>query len=77
MLLGFVGSCILVYLTALKVGGESIGGRPLLMLGVLLLVVGVQFFSLGLVGELLTSHNEERAAAQAPPDRRHVRDTLV
>jgi glycosyltransferase involved in cell wall biosynthesis len=77
LLLGAVGSVILMYLTALKFGGESIGGRPLLMLGVLLLVVGVQFFSLGLVGELLTNHNEERAAVQPAPDRRHVRDTLL
>jgi hypothetical protein len=29
------------------------------------------------VGELLTSHNEERAAAQSSVDRRHVRDTLL
>jgi glycosyltransferase involved in cell wall biosynthesis len=77
MLLGAIGSAILLYLTVLKFGGASIGGRPLLMLGILLLVVGVQFFSLGLVGELLTSHNEERAAAQSSVDRRHVRDTLL
>lgn len=77
MLLGAIGSIILLYLTALKIGGESIGGRPLLMLGVLILVVGVQFFSIGLVGELLTSHHEERAAAQRTVDRRHVRDTLL
>jgi hypothetical protein len=77
MLLGAVGSVILLYLTTVKLGGSSIGGRPLLMLGILLLVVGVQFFSLGLVGELLTSHHEERAAAQSMIDQRHVRDTLL
>ena len=76
MLLGAVGSVILVYLTAIKIGGASIGGRPLLMLGVLLLVVGVQFFSLGLVGELLTSHHEERAGAPGFGSRQ-VRDTLL
>lgn len=31
--------------------GEAIGGRPLLMLAVLLIVVGTQFFGLGLLGE--------------------------
>jgi glycosyltransferase involved in cell wall biosynthesis len=77
MLLATVGTIILAYLTVLKLGGESIGGRPLLMLGVLILVVGVQFFSIGLVGELLTSHHEERAAAQRTTDRRHVRDALL
>ena len=32
------------------------------MLGVLLVVVGLQFFSLGLISELITSQHEERAA---------------
>ena len=35
------------------------------MLGVLLVVVGMQFFSLGLISEMITSHHEERAAASA------------
>ena len=55
------GSAILVYLTVVKIGGASIGGRPLLTLGVLLVVVGMQFLSLGLLTELITSHNEERS----------------
>ena len=42
----------------------------------MLLVVGVQFFSLGLVGELLTSQHEERAADQ-PRIRGRVRETLL
>ena len=33
--------------------GESIGQRPLLTLGVLLIVVGVQFLATGLLAELL------------------------
>lgn len=41
------------YLTALWVLGEPIGGRPLLILGVLLLVVGVQILATGLIAELL------------------------
>ena len=44
----------------LKVTGEAIGHRPLLTLGVLLVVVGIQFLSLGLLSELITSHHEER-----------------
>jgi hypothetical protein len=31
------------------------------MLGVLLVVIGMQFFSLGLISEMITSHHEERA----------------
>ena len=59
--LGVIGSAILVYLTVLKLLGNAIGHRPLLLLGVLLLVIGMQFFSLGLISEMITSHHEERA----------------
>jgi len=52
---------VLAYLTVLKISGHAIGQRPLLTLGVLLVVVGLQFFSLGLIGEMITSHHEERA----------------
>jgi len=62
--LGALGLAVLVYLTILKIGGEAIGRRPLLILGVLLVVVGLQFFSLGLISELITSHHEERTAAR-------------
>lgn len=42
------------YLTLLKLlTGVSIGDRPLLLLAVLLLVLGVQFISLGLIGEMV------------------------
>jgi glycosyltransferase involved in cell wall biosynthesis len=61
LVLGFLGSAILVYLTVLKILGHAIGQRPLLLLGVLLVVIGLQFFSLGLISEMITSHHEERA----------------
>ena len=76
MALAGAGTLILLYLTAIKIGGAAIGGRPLLMLGVVLLVVGVQFFSIGLVGELLTSQHEERAADRSA-SRAHVRNALL
>jgi glycosyltransferase involved in cell wall biosynthesis len=60
LLLGAIGTLVLVYLTVLKISGEAIGHRPLLLLGVLLVVVGVQLLSLGLVSELVASHHEER-----------------
>ncbi len=63
LVLGFLGTAVLVYLTVLKAMGEAIGHRPLLTLGVLLVVVGLQFFSLGLLSEMVTSHHEERAGA--------------
>jgi glycosyltransferase involved in cell wall biosynthesis len=60
LLMGAVGFVILLYLTMLKLWGHGIGTRPLLTLGVLLLVVGIQFVSLGLISELVTSQHEER-----------------
>ena len=72
--LGAAGAGVLVYLTVLKVMGEAIGHRPLLTLGVLLVVVGVQLVSLGLVSELVASHHEERGGARAAE--RHVDEIL-
>jgi dolichol-phosphate mannosyltransferase len=57
----FGGSACLVYLTLLKAQGHAIGNRPLLILGVLLVVVGIQLLSIGLIGEMITSLHEERA----------------
>jgi glycosyltransferase involved in cell wall biosynthesis len=48
------GAFMGLWLTAEKIlTGASIGNRPLLLLSVLLVLVGVQFFGLGLLGELL------------------------
>ncbi|HEU6444142.1 MAG TPA: glycosyltransferase family 2 protein [Gaiellaceae bacterium] len=63
LLFAAIGSTVLVYLTILKLTGSAIGHRPLLTLGVLLVVVGFQFFSLGLLSELITSHHEEQTGA--------------
>ena len=61
LLLGLSGTGILIYLTGVKIAGGAIGKRPLLILGVLLVVVGIQLFSLGLMSEMIISHHEERA----------------
>lgn len=48
-----VGSIMLVYLLISKFGfGEDIGNRPLLILGILLMFVGVQFFTTGFIIDL-------------------------
>jgi hypothetical protein len=75
LLLGVLGTAILVYLTVLKALGHAIGQRPLLTLGVLLVVVGLQFFSLGLISEMVTSHHEERSGA-ADRERAQVDEVL-
>ena len=63
LVLSTIGGAILVYLTIVKLTGEAIGRRPLLLLGVLLVVVGIQFLSLGLLSELVTSQHRERMRA--------------
>lgn len=47
------GVLILAYLLALKIGGESIGGRPLLIAAVMLILIGAQLVVAGLTGEML------------------------
>src|SRR5213595_1619567 len=75
LVLGLTGTALLVYLTVVKLTGHAIGQRPLLTLGVLLVVVGMQFFTLGLISEMITSHHEERALAREQRDV-HVEEVL-
>jgi glycosyltransferase involved in cell wall biosynthesis len=55
------GLAINVYLTVGWFNGVWIGNRPIFFLGILLLIVGLQFFSMGLIGELITktAHRNE------------------
>ena len=54
MIFGIVGVGISLYLSIEKLFmGVNIGGRPLLLLGALLIIVGVQFVGMGLLGEML------------------------
>lgn len=49
-----MGFLLGAYLTGLKlVGHQDIGSRPLLLLAALLVMVGVQFISMGFLGELM------------------------
>jgi len=48
------GVLMLGWLFVLKLFGEDIGGRPLLLVGVMLVLMGVQLIAAGLIGELLT-----------------------
>jgi len=56
------GLAVLTYLTVIWFMGEQIGRRPLLILGVLCVVVGVQILATGLIAELIV----HLGAAQAP-----------
>lgn len=60
VLLLLAGGFINLYMVYLKYFmNQGIGGRPLLFLGILLMLVGVQFFSTGLLGELINKNNVE------------------
>lgn len=48
-----VGVLINIYLLVLKVMGEDIWGRPLLILGITLLLGGIQLVTIGIVAELI------------------------
>ncbi len=75
LLLGLVGTLVLAYLTVLKIDGQAIGQRPLLTLGVLLVVVGIQLFSLGLLAELILSQHEQRVP-ETERERQYVEEIL-
>ena len=48
-----LGMLINIYLLILKILGEQIGGRPMLILGVLLVFIGIQFFTTGIIVDML------------------------
>jgi len=55
---GFAGFIIAFYLSIMKLGfGIPLYNRPLLYLGTLLMIIGLQFFSIGLLGELIINRN--------------------
>lgn len=58
-LLSFLsGFLITLYLTYLKFfEGASISNRPLFLVGILFIIIGVQFISLGLIAEMITKAN--------------------
>ncbi len=54
-ILTFLGLGICTYLTVLWFLGEALSNRPLLILGVLLALTGIQVLSLGLMGEMFVN----------------------
>lgn len=54
LVLGALGGVIMAYLSVVKFGlGESIGERPLLLVGILCLIASAQFLTTGVLAELL------------------------
>ena len=60
-ILSFIsGFVICLYLSMIWFSGERIGHRPLLSLGILLLILGMQFISTGLIAEMITFNQREK-----------------
>jgi len=51
-----IGFIVLGYLTFLWIQGEPLSNRPMIFLGMLLIIIGVELFSVGLLGEVIV-HN--------------------
>ncbi len=63
MLTSITGAAIIIYLVILKLKKISyLSNRPLLFIGVMLLIIGIQFISIGLIGEMITrTHSQENS----------------
>jgi glycosyltransferase involved in cell wall biosynthesis len=69
---GMLGVALGIYLSVLWFLGQGIGARPLLLLAVLMMVLGVQFASMGFLGEFLTYHEEKRSYQERMPVRERL-----
>jgi hypothetical protein len=71
-LLSGVGAVLLAVLFVQRLAGESLANRPLLLLAVLLMVLGIQSVALGLIGEMivhLTASQRRRYRLRTAPSR--------
>lgn len=72
LLMAFAGTVICGYLTVLWFQGHAIGTRPLLMLGVLCILIGIQFLSMGLIGEFMAFQYQRKHDRERLPIREEV-----
>lgn len=63
--LGALGSGILAYLFVLKLFGESIGDRPLFMVGIMFMLMSVQILLTGVLSEMLSRTYYESNTVQS------------
>jgi glycosyltransferase involved in cell wall biosynthesis len=83
LLSALIGFVTLAYLTVVKLfGGQAIGDRPLLMLGILLVILGVQLISIGLIAEIVLHRTANRREAtdlirERTPAEPTARDAVV
>ena len=58
-ILSLAGLAINAYMALLRLSGKWISNRPLLLLGILLLILGIQFIFFGLMGELIVFSSQK------------------
>ena len=63
------GFAIDLYLAILWFQGEALSNRPLLLLGVLLMLLGIQVLTTGLIGEMITFKNFNRTDSYSVKER--------
>jgi glycosyltransferase involved in cell wall biosynthesis len=73
LVLATIGFMTEGYLTVLWFMGHKIGDRPLLLLGALEIILGIQFFSMGFIGEFMTYQNNKRLDAADLPIREETK----
>jgi len=74
LFIAFLGFLCLAYLSVIWLMGHGIGTRPLLTLGVLLMMVGIQLVSTGLLGEMIGNTQAERKPNYVVRDERPARE---
>ena len=72
--LAMPGVLILLWLLLDQLMGHAIGGRPLLLAGVMLVLMGVQLIAAGLIGELLMRIYHEAGGAPQFHAQEHVHE---
>lgn len=72
LVMSTVGFLTDAYLTVLWFLGHKIGDRPLLLFGSILIVLGIQFFTMGFIVEFMTYLNQKRLRAIDLPVRDEV-----
>ena len=61
-----IGSAILMYLVVLRLLGETIGGRPILIFGILFVIAGIQTIFTGLLADLMVNFHRSDSDEDLP-----------
>jgi glycosyltransferase involved in cell wall biosynthesis len=67
---GLIGMALLVWMATIRFTGGTIGTRPALLIGVLLVVVSVQLILVGLLAELVIHEGRQRVRREHPHEER-------